>query len=78
MQKNFRVKILITPQLLIYLVIPPSFATSNGRKDWPEYKRLAHDIYLIPRWVSHLAEILYPPARLAFLVKQHYRNMLSS
>lgn len=50
----------------------------SGWKDWPEYKRLAHDIYLIPRWVSHLAEILYPPARLAFLVKRHYKNMLSS
>ena len=76
--EKFPHKILVTTQLLIYLVIPPSFAAYNGRKDWSEYKRLAHDIYSIPRWVSHLAEILYPPARLAFFVKRYYKNMFSS
>jgi abequosyltransferase len=42
----------------------------SGWKDWPQYKRLAQDTYLIPRWVTCLAEILYLPARLAFLVKK--------
>ncbi len=46
----------------------------SGWKDWPEYKRLAHDIYLIPRWVTLLAEILFPPARVAFLIKKIYKK----
>ena len=42
----------------------------SGWKDWPEFKRLAHDIYLIPRWITLLAEISFPAARDAFLLKQ--------
>jgi abequosyltransferase len=50
----------------------------SGWKDWPEYKRLAQDIYLIPRWVTRLAEILYLPARLAFFVKQFFKKNFSN
>ena len=49
----------------------------SGWKDWPEYKRLAHDIYLIPRWVTLLAEISFPPARVAFLLKQIFKKIFN-
>lgn len=50
----------------------------SGWKDWPEYKKLAQDIYLIPRWVTLLAEIMYPPARLAFIIKRFFKIMGSN
>jgi abequosyltransferase len=47
----------------------------SGWKEWPEYKLLAHNIYLIPRWVTLLAEILFPPARAAFLIKKLHKKI---
>lgn len=47
----------------------------SGWEDWPEYKRLAQDIYLTPRWVTFLAGILYPPARLALHVSRFFKKI---
>ena len=50
----------------------------SGWKDWSEYKKLSHEIYLLPRWVTLLAEIMYPPARLAFIIKRFFKIMGSN
>lgn len=46
----------------------------SGWKDWHEYKRFAHDVYLIPRWVTLSAEISFPFARVAYLIKNIFKK----
>lgn len=45
----------------------------SGWLDWPEYKRLAQNIFSIPRYATLLAEVLYPISRFAFIVKRFFK-----
>lgn len=47
---------------------------ASGWKDWAEYKKFAHGIYLVPRWVTFVAEVAYPFSRLAYRIKRLYKK----
>jgi abequosyltransferase len=50
---------------------------ASGWRDWAEYKKIAHEIYLIPRWVTLVAEVAYPFSRLAYCIKCLYKKCIN-
>ena len=50
---------------------------ASGWRDWAEYKKIVHEIYLIPRWETLFAEMAYPLSRLAYRIKCLYKKHIN-